>query len=135
MVCQKLHIGTVFYSLVCMGLKVGILLDWLATFVPLGQKNVMFWTCWIMIGVTTIFYLVLLPVEIFQCTPREKIWNKLYEGGYCIQNPSARNFAGGFVAAISDLIIFILPQNVIWRLNMSTQRKIGVSILFTFGLL
>jgi hypothetical protein len=118
-----------------MGLKVGILLDWLATFVPLGQKNFMFWTCWIMIGVTTIFYLVLLPVEIFQCTPREKIWNKLYEGGYCIQNPSARNFAGGFIAAISDLIIFILPQNVIWRLNMSTQRKIGVSILFTFGLL
>lgn len=118
-----------------MNLKIGILLDSIDIFIPLGKGNKMFWSCWLIIGIVFVFYLVLLPIEICQCTPREKIWNKLYQGGSCIQNPSVRNFAGGFVAALTDIAIFALPQSVIWKLHTNCKGKLGISLLFTTGLL
>ncbi|KAH8160543.1 hypothetical protein CIB48_g7698 [Xylaria polymorpha] len=38
------------------------------------------------------------------------------------------------VNLVVDLGILLLPQRAIWRLQMSIQRKIGLSILFSIGI-
>ncbi|KAI0848450.1 hypothetical protein F5Y00DRAFT_262544 [Daldinia vernicosa] len=128
------HIASIFYGLGVMCLKVAILIDWLHIFVPQGRGNAMFWTLHILIWCNIIFYLAGNFAEIFRCNPREKIWNVFYEGGSCPVNIAAQNFSAGILNLISDVIILALPQWIIWRLNMSRARKLGISLLFVIGI-
>lgn len=118
-----------------MCLKVGILLDWVRIFCPVGTRNAMLWISHVIIWANIAFYGIGTMVELFQCTPREKIWNPLYEGGSCPMNMHAHNFASGIFNIISDLVILAVPQSIIWKLQMSTSKRIGVSLLFTIGIL
>ncbi|KAI4947914.1 hypothetical protein J4E86_008431 [Alternaria arbusti] len=127
------HLGSIFYGLVIMLLKVAILLDWLKIFVPRGQRNAVFWISHVMIWANILFYGVGTLVEIFQCSPRTKIWNPLVEGK-CPIDMRSHNMAAGIVNLISDLVILGLPQRVIWQLHMSRASKIGISLLFGIGI-
>ncbi|KAI1768483.1 hypothetical protein GGR53DRAFT_410829 [Hypoxylon sp. FL1150] len=40
-----------------------------------------------------------------------------------------------FVICATAIVILILPQRVIWKLNMPLKNSIGVSIVFTMGIL
>ncbi|RYP57738.1 hypothetical protein DL770_010594 [Monosporascus sp. CRB-9-2] len=112
-----------------------ILLDWLHIFVPLGQRNYMFWICHAMIWSNVIFYAVGTIVGLFQCIPREKVWNPLFEGGSCPINMHAHNRASGIINLVSDFCILALPQKVIWNMNMSRSKRLSVSVLFAIGIL
>lgn len=116
-------------------LKLAILIDWLQLFVPDGQRNAMFWSIHALIWSNVVFYLVGLFADVFQCFPAEKIWNVFYEGGRCDIDIDANNFSAVLINLVSDVAIFILPQWKIWGLNMSLQRKIGVSVVFAAGVL
>jgi hypothetical protein len=35
----------------------------------------------------------------------------------------------------SDVAIFLLPQKIIWNLNMSLQRRLGIEVVFGLGAL
>lgn len=39
------------------------------------------------------------------------------------------------VHLISDIVIFLLPQKVIFDLNMSIQKRLGLAVVFSLGLL
>jgi hypothetical protein len=132
---KHVHLGSIFYGLVIMLLKAAILLDWLRIFVPRGQRNAMFWISHGLIWSNVLFYGVGTIVEIFQCTPREKIWNALYEAGSCPIHMPAHMFASGIINLVSDIMILALPQKVIWKLHISTHNKVGVSLLFAVGIL
>lgn len=80
-----------------------------------------------------LFYLANLPVEIWPCVPRSKLWMPT-EPGHCINNEEVF-VAGGTINIVSDFTILLLPIVEVWRLHMSTQRKIGVSAVFATGLL
>lgn len=116
-------------------LKAAILLDWVHTFIVCGERNAMFWISHGLIWSNILFYGVGTIAEIFQCTPREKIWNKLYEGGSCPVNMNAHMLASGTINLVSDLIIIALPQQIIWKLHISMRARAGVSLLFTIGIL
>ncbi|KAI1452812.1 hypothetical protein F4805DRAFT_445932 [Annulohypoxylon moriforme] len=133
-ISYNIHIGSVFYGLIIMCLKVGILLDWVRIFCPVGTRNFMFWLSHFLIWANIAFYGIGTLVELFQCTPREKIWNPLYEGGSCPINMHAHNFASGMFNIISDLVILAVPQSVIWKIQMTPSKRIGVSLLFTIGI-
>ncbi|KAI0165411.1 hypothetical protein GGR52DRAFT_107168 [Hypoxylon sp. FL1284] len=133
-ISYNIHIGSVFYGLIIMCLKVGILLDWVLIFCPVGTRNAMFWISHIIIWANIAFYGIGTLVELFQCTPREKIWNPLYEGGSCPIDMHAHNFASGIFNIISDLVILAVPQSIIWKLQMTTPKRIGVSLLFMIGM-
>ncbi|KAI4910494.1 uncharacterized protein J4E92_010422 [Alternaria infectoria] len=132
-ILYHVHLGSIFYGLVIMLLKVAILLDWLKIFVPRGQRNAVFWISHVMICANILFYGVGTLVEIFQCSPRTKIWNPLVEGK-CPIDMRSHNMAAGIVNLISDLVILGLPQRVIWQLHMSRASKIGISLLFGIGI-
>jgi hypothetical protein len=122
-------------GLIIMLLKVAILLSWIRLFTPARQRNAMFWISHVLIWSNILFYGIGTIVEIFQCTPREKIWNPVYKGGNCPINMTQHMIASLVINWVSDVVILILPQRVIWKLNISTAQKVGLSLLFAVGLL
>lgn len=132
---QAIHIASINYGMSIMFVKLAILIDWLRIFVPRGQRNVMFWSIHILIWCNVIYYVSGTLLEIFRCSPRQKIWDPLFEGGSCPIDIAANNFASTLINLASDLAILILPQWVIWRLNTTRSKKLGVSLLFVIGIL
>lgn len=87
-----------------------------------------------MIGTNFMFYTAVTFGEIFLCSPREKYWNVLITYGRC-GNAYTANTGSGAINAFSDIILLLLPQGVIWKLQMPLKRKIAVSLVFLTGLL
>ncbi|KAH9903658.1 hypothetical protein F4778DRAFT_93335 [Xylariomycetidae sp. FL2044] len=128
-----LHIASVFYGLGMMFLKLAILYDWLRIFVPTGQRSAIFWTIHILIWCNIVFYVSGTFFELFQCTPAQKIWDPLFEGGSCSIDINANNFASSLINLVSDIAVIAVPQWVIWNLKMPRWKRIAVSVLFVIG--
>lgn len=95
-----------------------ILLQWIAIFVPKGTRNSLFWTCHIVFWINTLFYIATGITNIVGAATGE---------GFAL--------ASAAMNVIIDLIILFLPQRVIWNLKMSFQKKLGVSVVFSLGVL
>lgn len=92
-----------------------------------------FWGIQIFIWVNGLYYAVCFFVSIFQCTPRAKAWNQLLPGS-CV-NYAAYNVVSGVVNFVSDLFMLLFPLVRIWTLQMSIERKQGVTAIFLVGVL
>jgi hypothetical protein len=68
-----------------------------------------------------------------QCRPHAAIW-KFYLPSKCYSLPDVM-LTSASVQVASDIIMFFLPQRIIWRLQMNWQKKLGVSIIFGVGIL
>jgi hypothetical protein len=121
------------YGSILMTLKIGVLLEWSRIFVPKGTRNRFWWLCNATLVFNVLFYVAVKLVDNLACFPHEKIWNLTIEG-HCI-NQRASTLASAVVNLVSDLVILGLPQMVIWKLNMSLTRRIGVSCVFAVGVL
>jgi hypothetical protein len=97
--------------------------------VPTGTRNVLFWILHTLIWANAVFYFIGTFIEAFQCPPRDVGTPR------CNIDVVTYNLASGIINVISDLTILIAPHWVIWKLNMSSARKIGVSLLFLIGAL
>ncbi len=80
------------------------------------------------------FYFPYLGATVFQCVPREKIWNPFIMTGGCI-NLKAAFIAASAINVVSDWTILLLPLYRIQRLKIATKRKVGVMAIFAVGLL
>lgn len=128
------NIVSIVYSFFVFVVKLSILLQYSRIFNPARKRDlptfVAFQICiWIML----LFYLVACFFVIFECSPREKIWNKLETTGYCY-NGDVRDKASGIFSVLSDFAIFILPMPSIWKLQMPLRKKLLTSIVFAVGL-
>ncbi|KAI9168066.1 Acetolactate synthase-like protein [Paramyrothecium foliicola] len=85
-----------------------------------------------LIVMTIGFYGITTFVKIFECSPRDRIWNKAVPGK-CIQMKWVLNISGGFNTA-TDFIIMLLPVHAVWKLQIDPKRKGLVILAFTFGL-
>ncbi|RYP08063.1 hypothetical protein DL765_008919 [Monosporascus sp. GIB2] len=130
----NIHLGAVFYGPTALCIKVAILVNWLRIFVPRGTRNSTFWILHTLIWTNIIFYVITTFTEIFRCWPREKIWNPWFEGGSCPLDIEGQNIATSVLNFISDTTILAMPQWVIWKLQMSTSKKWGLSLLFVIGI-
>ncbi|KAI0451240.1 hypothetical protein F5B21DRAFT_516863 [Xylaria acuta] len=110
-----------------------VLLEWSRTFVPRGTRNTFWWTCHILLVVNVLFYVPIKIASNLSCQPHNKIWDRTVQGT-CL-NEGIIWTAYSCLNLASDVIILILPQRVIWRLKLSKAKKIGISIVFAFGLL
>ncbi|PVH96935.1 hypothetical protein DM02DRAFT_686612 [Periconia macrospinosa] len=128
---QYLYVCSVLYGVIIMLLKTGILLEWVRIFVPHGHRNAFWWTCYATLGINILFYVTRTFVEIFGCTPRPKIWDAIVPGR-CLDIAKV-NIVTSCINFVSDLIILLLPQKVIWSLNTSTSRKLAIGTLFALG--
>ncbi|CAD6448648.1 e65e15e7-e58f-4bd6-a05a-23b24e3531a6 [Sclerotinia trifoliorum] len=126
------YISSISFGLAILSIKISILLQYIRIFTA-GTRDLMFWSCHALMWMTVVFYVILLFMTIFLCTPVPKFWNVL-ETGHCL-NMNYVFLATGTANTISDFLIILLPQPIIWRLQMSFKEHVGVSAIFSTGLL
>ncbi|KAL7629085.1 hypothetical protein AAE478_000603 [Parahypoxylon ruwenzoriense] len=113
--------------------KTAILLEWIRIFRPAHTRNPFFWISWAMITVNIMFYTICIILAQFYCTPVEKNWHR-WVPGTC-SDRRAIDVVPAIFNFVFDIIILVLPQRVIWSLQMRTCQKIGVSFVFSVGIL
>lgn len=69
---------------------------------------------------------------IFQCIPIESNWNK-HIHKTCINNAIFRWCWAGY-NTLMDIWVCLMPMPLLARLQLDTARKVGVMIVFSFGL-
>ncbi|RYP81173.1 hypothetical protein DL769_002121 [Monosporascus sp. CRB-8-3] len=125
--------GLILYLCSVLLIKSAILLEWVFIFAPNKARNSFFWSSYIVLTTHGLFYVGMIILQLTACSPFERNWNVLTPGK-CLDTT-------GIAVAISainlafDLVIFILPQKVIWALQMSMKRRLGISIIFAVGVL
>ena len=81
-----------------------------------------------------IFYIAEAIFNIALCTPREKIWNPLLQGGHCFSF-NAIFQANAIFNVVSDFAVLILPMPCVWRLRMPLRKKLLMTAIFATGFL
>lgn len=113
-------------------IKVNILLQYIRIFVPDGRPCFTLVASKALIALNTVYYTMFVFMLIFTCVPRHKFWDSTAKGR-CLDWRIVL-VVGNIVTFISDVIIWVVPQNVIWRLQLDKSRKRGLSALFTIGI-
>ena len=89
-----------------------------------------------MCGVIALWSLSFFFAFAFQCgTDIANWWTSAATiEAYC-DNTSALNVAFVISDVITDVMILIIPLPIVWRLQMSTANKVGLTVIFLLGLL
>ncbi|KAI0023351.1 hypothetical protein F4780DRAFT_729424 [Xylariomycetidae sp. FL0641] len=132
-ILKAFHVGSNLCAVTLLLIKTAILLEWQRVFVPRGVKNAFFWTCNIVLCIHVLYHSAWILSENLSCSPYHKIWDKLSPGGHCI-NLKAIYLPAAAINLVTDIVIFILPQKVIWDLQLPKKNRLGVSLIFTIGL-
>ncbi|SPO01627.1 related to integral membrane protein PTH11 [Cephalotrichum gorgonifer] len=127
------HIAGVFYTACLPLLKISILLEWLGMFVPRGTRNWFFWSAWIMIGIQAAFGIAIIIALNLACIPTRKKW-EFWLPGKCFNAHNVETASAAFQLA-SDCFVLFIPQKIIWDLKMSWKKRLGVSFIFSLGVL
>ncbi|KAI0525419.1 hypothetical protein F5B22DRAFT_642436 [Xylaria bambusicola] len=131
---EFLHSYVLSTTLFCVTLalaKAAILLEWTHVFVVRSNRSGFYWTCYSMIAINTSLYIATIVTITYACTPRERIWRR-YLPGTCINFDAFNIFITTF-HLMSDILMLLLPQRIIWKLRLATRQKIGISVVFSGG--
>ena len=122
--------GDIVYSLALLFTKLSILLLILRVFCSV-HKHSGYWCTLGLIWLNSIFYTVYFFIPFFSCTPRSKIWapDTL---GVCLQI-NVLYYASAIFNVISEFLMLTVPIFLIWNLQMSVRRKVGISAIFLTG--
>lgn len=134
-VLQAHFVSTVLYTLIVSLIKIAILTEWTHIFVPRGTRTYFWWSCKITTCVVAVWGVISFVVVNINCTPYEANWNALLPDRMCRYNFSALMLPSAVINFLLDLVPLILPHRIIWGLHLSTSQKLGVSLVFTAGLL
>ncbi|KAF2106963.1 hypothetical protein BDV96DRAFT_654293 [Lophiotrema nucula] len=127
------YAATILYSLTIFALKTAIILQLIRLFAPRGVRNATFWALHILLAVNTAFYISAVFVSIFNCIPIQAAWNRFLDQSKCIEIRPFLIVAATF-NTVTDILILVIPQRVIWGMNMTVTRRWAVSVLFLIGI-
>ena len=100
-----------------------------------GRHRPFCWACYFGIGFYTAANIIDVPLYAVYCAPPPgNPWASKNTLAKCAQLEWISLFYGGINIA-SDLYIIILPMPMIWGLQMSLEKKLGVMAVFTSGFL
>ena len=118
------------YSFALLSTKLSIMLLIQRVFCSV-QRDIAYWLTTFLMFANTAFYTAFLIVPAAQCHPRSKIWN-MEEPGSCV-DINKLYVASAVFNLLSDVAMLSVPIFMIWGLQMSIRRKIGVSAIFATG--
>lgn len=95
------------------------------------HRNVPYYITWALILINTAFYICFLIVPAALCKPRAKIWTPEMPGT-CLDVKSLYITSAVF-NVFSDIAMLSVPIYLVWNLQMSIRRKIGISAIFCTG--
>ncbi|KAI0116551.1 hypothetical protein GGR51DRAFT_501763 [Nemania sp. FL0031] len=135
---EFLHLGILSTSIFLgfyIPIKTAILLEWISIFIPDGgdRRRTFYWSCQFILWANLLFCTSELLLVNLACTPHEYAWNRTIKG-HCTIDTADTSLAASVFAFATDVIIFFIPQRIIWTLNMTWRRKAGVSVVFALGL-
>lgn len=107
--------------------------EWLGMFVTRGQRTWFFWAAWAMIVIQIAFGIAVVVALNLSCIPIKKKW-EFWLPGKCIDAHNIETVSATF-QLVSDCFVLVLPQKVIWDLQMNWKKKLGVSVIFSLGVL
>ncbi|KAI4104952.1 MAG: hypothetical protein L6R37_002996 [Teloschistes peruensis] len=119
-----------FYCLAIASVKLSILLLITRIFLAV-RRNILFWLTQALIWVNTLFYGIAFFLAIFGCRPRRKIWNP-DEPGKCFDSKSLYITSASF-NTFSDVAMLAVVIHMVFKLQMSLKRKVGITAVFGFG--
>ncbi|KAI0451921.1 hypothetical protein F5B21DRAFT_485070 [Xylaria acuta] len=125
---------TFLYTFAMLFGKTAILVEWTRIFVVQYKRQHFFYLASrAVIVLNVIAYTAFGLIFIVFCIPPEKNW-KSWVPGRCLEH-RPHDLAIVSINLALDLLILVLPQRFIWSLQMPYYRKIGVSAVFSVGLL
>lgn len=122
----------IFYGITAALVKTTILLLYIRIFspTPWSKFNI---AIKVLILVIDGYYFGNTFAKIFQCMPRDKIWEPTL-AGTCI-NLSILLDVSGVFNCLSDIVILLVPIKGLWALKISTKQKFGIYFVFTVGIM
>ena len=131
---KRIFIITHLYIGCVVLIKVAIILEWLRIF----SANVRDWYYWVshFILWTNVLHAVISIILVnTSALPYRAIWDPTIRRTEVRLNTAQTNLAGACLNIIYDVLLLVLPQQKIWSLHIQTHKKIGISIVFAFGLI
>ena len=129
---QVLGSGTILYSITMFCAKLALFLLYYRIF---GLSR---WTriaIYFGIVFTGLYYLASIIVLIVLCIPRRnESWTANPYVARC-ERAEVMGDVQGIFGLVSDLFIFVLPLPVLFRLQMSLKKKVGITAIFCTGLM
>jgi hypothetical protein len=95
------------------------------------------WIIYGLLAVNVLFNLFYLIFTIFQCTPIRGFWTRAAgEEVKCRTDIAVDStFASSAISAIIDWAFGILPLFILWELNVTRKKKIGLAVIMGLGVL
>ncbi|KFA79682.1 hypothetical protein S40288_09079 [Stachybotrys chartarum IBT 40288] len=125
---------SVIYVACISAIKAAIILELIRIFGSKGRRDMFFWTSRIVLCADVCWGIVVIILNNTSVTPHRALWDPLipYTENF---NIAVSTTCTSALNLVFDLVIFFLPQKVIWALNMKTSKKLAVSVIFAIGLL
>lgn len=87
---------------------------------------------WIGLIFTLLYNIAYILSLLFACSPVAKSWDYSLEGKCLPMRPFY--YTTSVLTMLNDLVLFLLPVPLIWRLKMNKRTKFGLSVMFLLAL-
>jgi hypothetical protein len=114
-------------------LKTAVLLEWNRVFALRQTNRRLYWFSCTLIGLNIAGWSITIVTLMLGCIPLKKLWYFWIDGTCMDRRP--RDITMAAFNVTMDIFILLLPQGIIWRLQLSKRRKWGLSAVFAVGLL
>jgi hypothetical protein len=88
------------------------------------------------IALTAVYFFAFLFFLLFACDPVSAAWKSLdigYAVSYKCSSRKTMDILAGAISVISDAYVLIIPELVVYRLNLGRKKKIVLFALFGSG--
>lgn len=125
---MMLHLGLTFYGTAITLMKLSALTLYARLF-RVSERVQRF--LWLLGAFVLVFWVVLLVVPWTNCTPLRKTLDP-FVPGKCTTR-IRYYLTAGTLNVVLDFIILLTPMPLIWKLNLSLEKKVSVSLVFLLG--
>ncbi|KAL9126839.1 MAG: hypothetical protein Q9175_007847 [Cornicularia normoerica] len=134
---KLIYAGQFPYLVIVSITKTSILLFYLRLFGTPGTHQVFRKLLYITQALVVIWFIASVVPGIVRCHPIKDMWNPLVVGSpdvrhYCINTNAYYVSTSAFNVAL-DFWILVLPISIVWTLQLSGRRKVGLSAIFLLG--
>ena len=123
----------ILYTVAIWLAQASLLFQLIRIFAPAKSGSV-YWASHTLIWTNLLLYVCVFFSVLLECYPIDETWNPLDANNHCV-NRNMVLVVSGACNVFSDILILLLPLWAIWHLQMKLRRKIGITAVFTTGLL
>ncbi|KAL9076262.1 MAG: hypothetical protein Q9157_003709 [Trypethelium eluteriae] len=92
---------------------------------------------WILMSIAAMNYLISVPIAIYSqlhCNPINALWNPLKQQQCNTHMYVLLSYVSGSIAALSDILLALLPIYILWSLQIDRKLKQVLCVLLSLGI-